>query len=220
MRRRRSPHTHPAHSRGRPPEHRGWGDPRGPSRRKVHDLERAFIITEADGGHRRFGVTRADRYEPQLHRSYAELVAHFCAVVIPARPYPPQRNSRLELTALFVCRLVLARPGHQCFFSLEDLNVEVVVARHCVHCIPKRLRTKSEHPLLPAHGNEGIHAAPVAGARPETSNLAPRRRVGSMTCTLAACKRPARLSSRCGTAPGAEPSGEFRLGRQRVSMCV
>jgi transposase len=31
------------------------------------------------------GVTRADRYEPELQRSYAELAAHYGAVIIPAR---------------------------------------------------------------------------------------------------------------------------------------
>jgi len=38
----------------------------------------------------RVGVTRADRYEPQLQRSYEELAAHYHAVIIPARPYRPK----------------------------------------------------------------------------------------------------------------------------------
>ncbi|MGH7877864.1 MAG: IS21 family transposase [Candidatus Binataceae bacterium] len=38
----------------------------------------------------RVGVTRADRYEPELQRSYAELAAHYRAVCIPARPYRPK----------------------------------------------------------------------------------------------------------------------------------
>ena len=36
------------------------------------------------------GVTRADRYEPDLQRSYEELAAHYGAVIIPARPYRPK----------------------------------------------------------------------------------------------------------------------------------
>jgi len=71
------------------------------------------------------GVTRADRYEPELQRSYEELAAHYRAVVIPARPYRPKDKSRVELTVLLVCRWVLARLRHQRFFSLEELNAAI-----------------------------------------------------------------------------------------------
>jgi transposase len=73
----------------------------------------------------RVGVTRADRYEPQLQRSYEELAAHYQAVVIPARPYRPKDKSRAELTVLLVCRWILARLRHQRFFSLEELNAAI-----------------------------------------------------------------------------------------------
>lgn len=73
----------------------------------------------------RVGVTRADRYEPQLQRSYEELAAHYQAVVIPARPYRPKDKSRVELTVLLVCRWILARLRHQRFFSLEELNAAI-----------------------------------------------------------------------------------------------
>jgi transposase len=43
-------------------------------------------------------VTRADRYEPELQRSYEELAGHYQAVIIPARPYRPKDKSRVELT--------------------------------------------------------------------------------------------------------------------------
>jgi transposase len=73
----------------------------------------------------RVGVTRADRYEPELQRSYEELAAHYQGVVIPARPYRPKDKSRAELTVLLVCRWVLARLRHQRFFSLEELNAAI-----------------------------------------------------------------------------------------------
>jgi transposase len=73
----------------------------------------------------RVGVTRADRYEPELQRSYEELAAHYRCVVIPARPYRPKDKSRAELTVLLVCRWVLARLRHQRFFSLEELNAAI-----------------------------------------------------------------------------------------------
>ena len=73
----------------------------------------------------RVGVTKADRYEPQLQRSYEEMAGHFGIAVIPARPYKPKDKARAELTVLLVCRWVLARLRHQRFFSLEELNVAI-----------------------------------------------------------------------------------------------
>jgi transposase len=71
------------------------------------------------------GVTRADRYEPDLQRSYEELAGHYRCVVIPARPYHPKDKSRVELSVLLVCRWVLARLRHQRFFSLDELNAAI-----------------------------------------------------------------------------------------------
>jgi transposase len=71
------------------------------------------------------GVTRADRYEPDLQRSYEELAGHYRCVVIPARPYRPKDKSRVELSVLLVYRWVLARLRHQRFFSLDELNAAI-----------------------------------------------------------------------------------------------
>ena len=73
----------------------------------------------------RVGVTKADRYEPELQRSYEEMAAHFGIAVIPARPYRPRDKAKAELTVLLVCRWVLARLRHQRFFSLEELNAAI-----------------------------------------------------------------------------------------------
>jgi transposase len=73
----------------------------------------------------RVGVTKADRYEPQLQRSYEEMAGHFGMTVIPARPYRPRDKPRVELTVLLVCRWILACLRHQRFFSLEELNAAI-----------------------------------------------------------------------------------------------
>ncbi|HWM70068.1 MAG TPA: IS21 family transposase [Steroidobacteraceae bacterium] len=73
----------------------------------------------------RVGVTKADRYEPELQRSYEEMAAHFSITVIPARPYKPRDKPRVEFTVLLVCRWVLARLRHQRFFSVEELNAAI-----------------------------------------------------------------------------------------------
>jgi transposase len=73
----------------------------------------------------RVGVTKADRYEPELQRSYEEMAAHFSIAVIPARPFRPRDKPKAELTVLLICRWVLARLRHQRFFSLEELNAAI-----------------------------------------------------------------------------------------------
>jgi transposase len=73
----------------------------------------------------RVGVTKADRYEPELQRSYEEMAAHYAIAIIPARPFRPRDKPRAEQTVLLVCRWVLARLRHQRFFSLEELNAAI-----------------------------------------------------------------------------------------------
>jgi len=48
----------------------------------------------------RVGVTKADRYEPELQRSYEEMAGHFGIAVIPARPYRPKDKPKAELSVL------------------------------------------------------------------------------------------------------------------------
>ena len=73
------------------------------------------------------GVTKADRYEPMLQRSYEELARHYGAVVIPARPYKPRDKPKVEQGVLLVSRWVLARLRHRRFYSLEELNGAIAV---------------------------------------------------------------------------------------------
>ena len=71
------------------------------------------------------GVTKADRYEPELQRSYEELASHYGAVVIPARPYRPKDKSKAEVTVQIVERWILAKLRHRRFFALEELNAAI-----------------------------------------------------------------------------------------------
>ncbi len=55
------------------------------------------------------GVTRADRYEPVLNRSYQEMLAHYSTAALPARPRKPKDKPKVEVAALVVERWILAR---------------------------------------------------------------------------------------------------------------
>lgn len=67
-------------------------------------------------------VTRADRYEPTLNRSYQEMLEHYATAALPARPYKPRDKAKVEVGVQVVERWILARLRHQTFSSLAELN--------------------------------------------------------------------------------------------------
>jgi transposase len=71
------------------------------------------------------GVTQADRYEPQLNRTYQDLARHYGTAVIPARPYKPRDKAKVEQAVLLAERWIIARLRNQRFFSLIELNAAI-----------------------------------------------------------------------------------------------
>jgi transposase len=71
------------------------------------------------------GVTRADRYEPEVNRSYQEMLAHYATTALPTRPKKPRDKAKVEYGVQLVERWILARLRHQTFFSLTDLNQRI-----------------------------------------------------------------------------------------------
>jgi transposase len=71
------------------------------------------------------GVTKPDRYEPTINRTYQDLARHYGVAVIPARPYKPKDKSKVEQSVLLAQRWVLARLRNQRFFSQGDLNIAI-----------------------------------------------------------------------------------------------
>ena len=70
----------------------------------------------------RSGVSRADRYEPDINRTYAELAAHYGCAVIPARPYKPRDKAKVEVGVQVAERWILAALRNRTFFSLAEAN--------------------------------------------------------------------------------------------------
>uniref|UniRef100_B0T9X9 Integrase catalytic region n=1 Tax=Caulobacter sp. (strain K31) TaxID=366602 RepID=B0T9X9_CAUSK len=55
------------------------------------------------------GVTKPDRYEPGINRTYQDMARHYGTTVMPARPYKPRDKAKVEQSVLLVERWVLAR---------------------------------------------------------------------------------------------------------------
>jgi transposase len=71
------------------------------------------------------GVTTADRYEPEINRTYLELAQHYGAVVIPTRVARPKDKPKVEVSVQIAQRWILAALRHQTFFTLADLNAAI-----------------------------------------------------------------------------------------------
>ena len=70
-------------------------------------------------------VVRACRYEPQLHRTYAEMAQHYGTVVLPARPLKPRDKASVETGVQIAERQILAALRDQHFFSVGALNAAI-----------------------------------------------------------------------------------------------
>ncbi len=72
------------------------------------------------------GVTKADRYEPVLNRSYDDLLSHLNAVGIPGRPRKPRDKGKVENGVLQVERRVLAPLRDRILIGLDDARTAVL----------------------------------------------------------------------------------------------
>lgn len=75
------------------------------------------------------GVSRPNRYEPEVQRTYAEMAEHYGTVVIPARPRKPKDKAKAEVGVQVAERWILARLRHRVFFSHHDLATGVIDLR-------------------------------------------------------------------------------------------
>lgn len=68
------------------------------------------------------GVTKCDRYEPDINPEYADFAGHYGTVIIPARPKHPKDKALVENAVRLVYQRIFAPLRNQVFHSIEDLN--------------------------------------------------------------------------------------------------
>ncbi|WP_426757258.1 IS21 family transposase [Myxococcus sp. Y35] len=93
-------------------------------------------------------VTRADRYEPEVNRTFEELGRHYGLAVLPARPRKPKDKAKVERAVQLVQRWVLARLRHRVFTSLRELNEAIAEQVAVLNDRPMRLYGKSRAQLF------------------------------------------------------------------------
>jgi transposase len=79
-------------------------------------------------------VIKADRFDPGLNRTYAEMAAHYGTAILPARPRKPRDKAKVEVAVQVAQRWIVvsktrlrheARLRNHRFFSLVELNVAI-----------------------------------------------------------------------------------------------
>jgi transposase len=93
------------------------------------------------------GVTRPERYEPEINPSYQDLVSHYGCCVIPARVRKPKDKCKVEAAVLVAQRWILARLRNRVFHSLSDMNAAIAECLALVNDRKMRGLNKSRHEL-------------------------------------------------------------------------
>ena len=56
-------------------------------------------------------VIKADRFDPGLNRTYADLAPHYGTAILPARPRKPRDKAKVEVAVQVAQRWILAQIG-------------------------------------------------------------------------------------------------------------
>jgi transposase len=104
------------------------------------------------------GVTRPDRYEPDINPTYNDMAVHYGAAVIPARVRKPKDKAKAEVAVQVVERWILARLRNRTFFSLAEANA----------AIARLLESLNDRPFkkLPGSRREAFEALDQPALRP------------------------------------------------------
>lgn len=71
------------------------------------------------------GVTKPDRFEPGVNRTYADMAAHYGTAILPARVRKPRDKSKVEVAVQVAQRWILARLRNHRFYSIAEANAAI-----------------------------------------------------------------------------------------------
>lgn len=72
-------------------------------------------------------VTKTDRFDPLLNKSYREMAAYYDITIVPARPRKPKDKNMVENAVGNISRRILARMRDMRFTRLEQINQTLAV---------------------------------------------------------------------------------------------
>lgn len=82
------------------------------------------------------GVTKADRFEPQLNERYLQMARHYRVAIYPARAYRAKDKAKVEKGVQFAETWIIAVLRHTTFFTLSELNSRIAQLLHQLNSKP------------------------------------------------------------------------------------
>jgi transposase len=106
------------------------------------------------------GVTRADFYDPDINRTFADMAEHYDVAVLPTRVAKPKDKPKVENAVLNTQRRILAALRNHTFFSLEELNEAIAEELEKFNNRPMQLTGKSRYELFITHEQKELKPLP------------------------------------------------------------
>ena len=107
------------------------------------------------------GVTKAHRYDPDLNPTYYNFARHCGFGIVPARPYKPRDKAKVENAVQLAQRWIVAALRHHKFFSLPDLNQNIVELLTKLNHRPFRKREGSRATVFQALDRPALKPLPA-----------------------------------------------------------
>jgi transposase len=71
------------------------------------------------------GVNKADRYDPVINKSYANMAEYYNIAIIPTRVVKPRDKATVEKAVKDITTWIIAALRNQKFFSINDINLSI-----------------------------------------------------------------------------------------------
>lgn len=107
------------------------------------------------------GVTKTDRYEPELNPTYRDLAEHYGVAVIPARVRKPKDKAKVEVAVLIAERWIIAALRKHRFFSIEAVKAAVAPLLEKLNAKHMRRLKKSRRQLFEELDAPALKALPT-----------------------------------------------------------
>lgn len=105
-------------------------------------------------------VTKANYYDPDINRTFADMAEHYDVAVLPTRVAKPKDKSMVENAVLNTQRRIIAALRNQSFFSLDELNEAIAEELEKFNNRPMQLTGKSRYELFTQHEQKELKPLP------------------------------------------------------------
>ena len=105
-------------------------------------------------------VTRANKYEPEINRSFKDCARHYNCAINPTRGYSPQDKALVENAVNLAYQRIFYPIRQMTFFSLEELNREISRLLRPYNNMLLQRRQASRRELFQSFEREQLKALP------------------------------------------------------------